>query len=278
MQVMTIRNPKFDFSQTSAHWAPCVEFALTFNATSVLFPPLERFLNRVMSMAREQITGSDPRSLQLREDIALFRRQEGVHYAVHTSFNDMLARSGYVGLAELESEIERDYQEMLATKSLDFLVGYCEGFEIQGPVFAHIWLDEMSDLFEGADPTAVAMWKWHICEEFEHRTVCFDMQQWLQTSEEDRRARIEFSQQHQAAFVQRVLGHLLLQYWEPLSSDEIQASRERLVEVGGRMKGSAEARLRAVYSPSYTPRDAPIPDSYAITLAAIERDYVHSRA
>jgi predicted metal-dependent hydrolase len=243
---------------------------------SVLFPPLERFLNRVMSMAREQITGSDAESTQLRDDISLFRRQEGVHYATHAAFNAMLARSGYVGLDELEAEIEREYQELLATKSLDFLVGYCEGFEIQGPVFAHVWLDEIDDLFEGADPVAVAMWKWHICEEFEHRTVCFDVQQWLRTSEAERRTVLEFSQQHQAAFVQRVMVSLLEQYWSSLSGAEVQASQARVMEVAGRLQGSAEARLRDVYLPSYTPRRAPIPAAYEATLAAIERDYVHA--
>jgi predicted metal-dependent hydrolase len=269
METMTVRNPTFDFSNTTAHWAPCIEFAHTFNAMSVLFPPLERFLNRVMSMAREQITGDDAESVRLRDDIAVFRKQEGVHYRTHAAFNAMLTRSGYEGLHELEAGIEREYQELLATRSLEFLVGYCEGFEIQGPVYASIWLDEVGDLFDDADPVAAAMWRWHICEEFEHRTVCFDVQRHLATSEEDRIRVLDFSREHQGAMVQRVLQSLLEQYWSSCSQEEIDASTARLLEVGSRLNGAAEERLRQVYLPSYTPRAAPIPQQYAATLAAI---------
>src|SRR4029077_10096851 len=34
------------------------------------------------------------------------------------------------------------------------------------------WFGMADDLFVGADPRGVALMKWHMAEEFEHRTVC----------------------------------------------------------------------------------------------------------
>ena len=54
---MRVRQPKFDFSNTRAHWAVSPEFAQLQNATSIIIPYLERFLNKVMGKARQAIDG-----------------------------------------------------------------------------------------------------------------------------------------------------------------------------------------------------------------------------
>jgi len=83
--------------------------------------------------------------------LKLFTRQEGVHFAIHTEFNTMLARNDFADLPAFEAEMDESYRQMLKTKSLKFLTAYCASFETFGPTFANIWLDEIDDLFEGGE-------------------------------------------------------------------------------------------------------------------------------
>ena len=46
---MKARQPQFDFSTTPVHWSVNPEFAQRMNASSIIIPHLERFLNRVMA-------------------------------------------------------------------------------------------------------------------------------------------------------------------------------------------------------------------------------------
>ena len=66
---MQLRRPKFDFSKSPVHWARNSEFAQMINVSSVWLPYLERFLNRVMAKASNQLDPSDPRTPGLKEDI-----------------------------------------------------------------------------------------------------------------------------------------------------------------------------------------------------------------
>jgi uncharacterized protein len=60
-------------------------------------------------------------------------------------------------------------------KSLTFNLAYCEGFEALGCASAEVWFHGQIDpLIAGADAYAVELWKWHLAEEFEHCTVCYD--------------------------------------------------------------------------------------------------------
>jgi len=171
---MRVRKPDVDFSQTSARWAPHGEFAQQMNASSLWIPHLERFLNRVMSQANAKLDASNPRHARLKADIRTFIRQEGNHTALHAAFNAILPRAGY-DIAHFERHFEAEFKRLLATKSFKFLCAYCEGFETLGPPMALVWLDEIEDLIGNADQNVVTLWKWHLMEEYEHRTVCHDV-------------------------------------------------------------------------------------------------------
>lgn len=276
--MITIRNPMFDFSKTRPSWARSIEFAHMFNGMSMLFPPLERYLNRVMIMARAKITGTDPESVRIREDIDLFVRQEGVHYTIHSQFNKMLEDGGFPKLPDFETQMEQEYRDFLKTKSLRFLTGYCEGFEILGPIYAKIWLDEIDDLFEGADPEAVAMWKWHISEEFEHRTVCFDVYNKLFGGYFYRLYAMHCSHKHQGTFIAKVMGYMLKQEWSKMTEAEVAASKKRLKAISRRIKWLALPRVLRVYLPWYTPRKAAMPGNLKATIDAIESTYLPQAA
>ena len=173
---MRVRQPKFDFSRTLPRWAPNGEFAQMQNATSLIIPKLERFLNKVMARARQQINGNDEASAQIRKDISMFIKQESCHYASHDAFNTVIRRPEYTKLDELEREIQDHYDCLLANKSLAFLTAYCEGFETLGPPGAMAYCsDQMDDMLSNSDSNVAMLWRWHTMEEFEHRHVCHDV-------------------------------------------------------------------------------------------------------
>lgn len=231
-------------------------------------------MNRVMEIAREKICEADPDASRIAEEIKLFMRQEGVHYRIHTAFNDMLTGQGFDELPKLEALLEKDYREFLETKSLKFLVGYCEGFEILGPIYANIWLDQIDDLFEGADRTAVAMWKWHISEEFEHRTVCFDVYHRLFGGYFYRLYTMYYAQRHQSAFILTVMDYMLSLERAAMSREEVEASKKRIKAIGRRMRRLALPYMLRIHMPWYSPRQAPKPRNYPSALSEIEGSFM----
>ncbi len=266
---MKIRTPKFDFSQSKPRWAPAWEVALYFNAQSMLFPPLERFLNRVMSMARREITGTDAKSESLRADIGMFIQQEGQHYAIHSGYNEMLVKAGMSELPGFEAKMEAEYRELLKTRSLRFLCSYCEGFEVLGPTFARVYLDGIDDYFADGDPNVIAMFKWHLMEEFEHRTVCFDVYHHLFGDYGARIYGLLYALKHMGTYVTRVQNYMLDHETTGLSEQERAAAKQRMKTAIIRIHRLAVPQIFGVLSPGYTPRRAPTPKNFA----AFERQF-----
>jgi predicted metal-dependent hydrolase len=66
-----------------------------------------------------------------------------------------------------------DLDGFFRNRSLKFMLAYADGFESLGAVQGGLWFGKMDHLLEGADENAIALWKWHMAEEFEHREVCF---------------------------------------------------------------------------------------------------------
>lgn len=134
---MRVRMPNFDFSNSTARWMPrAPEMAQLLNANSIVIPHLERFLNRVTARARGEIADDTADGAKVRADISSFIKQESCHYTVHGNFNAMMQAGGYSRLPQLEEGIAARYEHLLATKSLRFLVAYCEGLESLTPPVA----------------------------------------------------------------------------------------------------------------------------------------------
>lgn len=273
---MLVRMPTFDFSQSTARWMPrAPEMAQLLNAHSIVIPQLERFLNRVMARARSEIPGDTPRGEQVRADISTFIKQESCHYTIHGDFNAMMVRSGYDRLPELERRISAHYEGLLARKSLAFLVGYCEGFESLTPPIASGWFDgSMDGIMKGADPGPMNMWRWHIMEEFEHRTVCHDAFELISGSYPLR----AYTFGYQLMWFERMIGqvyrHLLEVDRRTMTADEIKRSRKsaRLSMLGFYtpiVKG-----MGRILKPGYSPRQIPEPAGWAATRTDIEQNWV----
>ena len=270
---MKVRKPQFDFSRTTPRWTQHWQLALLLNSQSMLFPPLERFLNRVMLMARQEITGTDARSEQLRQDIGLFVQQEGVHFPTHSRYNAMLERAGFAELPEMEAAMEAEYRGFLKTKSLRFLCAYCDGFETLGPIYARIYLDRLDDYYAGGDPDVVAMWKWHLMEEYEHRTVCFDVYEHLFGDYFSRIHGLIFAHRHMGAFIQRVQSYMFRQECASMSEQERAAAKARLKAVQRRIGSLALRHVPGLFWPFYSPRPAAPPKSLESFERELERDF-----
>jgi uncharacterized protein len=169
---LTIRFPKIDYSTVRAHWAPNIAFAQHNNATSLIPTPVEPWLINIMQSVLARLPERDA---ALKVEIADFIGQETQHFKQHRLFNKVLIAQGYPQLAQYESELNADLKRFLKERSLKFQLAYADGFESLGAVQGGIWFEKSDDFIAGADPNAVALWKWHMAEEFEHRHVCFDI-------------------------------------------------------------------------------------------------------
>lgn len=170
--VMIVRYPRIDYSKIRAHWAPNIAFAQHQNATSIIPAPIEPWLIKVLQIAMNKLPkGKD----KLRDDMAAFIGQESQHFRQHRMFNKVIAAQGYPRLAEFEKSLADDLEGFLKQRSLKFMLAYADGFESLGAVQGGIWFGGLDHLIEGADANAVALWKWHMAEEFEHREVCYQI-------------------------------------------------------------------------------------------------------
>lgn len=169
---MKVRFPKWDFSTMRARWAPNLEFSQRYNAASTVPAHIEPYLIKVMMQAKKVL---DPKHTQLHADLDIFIKQEVQHCKQHVAFNKALYALGYEGMQEIEAPYKADYERFLKTKSLRFNLAYSEGFEAMGSGSAEVFFEDLDEYLEGADPESVAMWKWHLAEEFEHREVAYQV-------------------------------------------------------------------------------------------------------
>lgn len=265
---MKARQPEFDFSNTPVHWSPNPEFAQRLNASSIVIPHLERFLNRVMARALASL--KDEAHTGLRADVRTFIRQEANHYTTHQQQAEMLKREGY-DFDHLDTWIEAEYAKLFETKSLAFLCGYCDGFETLGPISAKIWLDdELGELTTTADPQIVAMWKWHLVEEFEHRSVCFDVFHAIGGNYFLRVYAFFYQISHFQKMVRRAYAFLLERDRAKMTEAEQAESIVREKIAVKAMNKAMSWRLIRVLLPTYNPRQLKEPDNYRAYLAKLD--------
>jgi len=136
----------------------------------MMLPYLEPYLIRTMQTAMEQV--DDP---VLREEMKRFCAQEGQHYRQHAKANEVVKRIHPAGprLAELEKEVEALFAKWSAEKPLKFNLAYGEGFESMTCAGARTQIDV--DMFGYMKEPIRGLMYWHIMEEIEHRSVCFDV-------------------------------------------------------------------------------------------------------
>jgi hypothetical protein len=145
-----------------------VEATAIYNALSATFPVGEAFFVESVRAFR------DSASPKLAEEIKAFTTQEVIHSREHDAFNRRAAEEGY-DLGKLEAQVAK---RLAITRSKPPIVSLAATMALEHftAILAHQLLADPSHL-EGGDPETVALWRWHACEEIEHKGVAHDT--WL---------------------------------------------------------------------------------------------------
>lgn len=252
---MQVRFPKWDFSGLKAHWAPNREFAQIYNAASTVPAYIEPYLLKVMRLAKDRI---DPADQDLHRKLDIFIKQEMQHCKLHLAFNKAIRADGYEGMLPFEKRYEADYDRFLKTKSLRFNLAYSEGFEAMSAIAVTNFFEVFDDYLKDADPRAVAVWKWHLAEEYEHREVAHEVYHSLcgknrLTAYFWRIYGFFFAIRHIRAHTARVTEYLIETDRAGMTEDQRAASIERQLEVEAATSSRAREHLKDILSFNYDP-------------------------
>src|SRR3954454_24920433 len=142
-----------------------VEATAIYNALSATFPVGEAFFVESVRKFRE---GAPPK---LAEEIKGFTTQEIVHSREHDAFNRRAADAGY-DLSRLEQRVE---ERLALTRSRPPIASLAATMALEHftAILAHQLLANPRHL-AGADKETADLWRWHACEEIEHKGVAYD--------------------------------------------------------------------------------------------------------
>jgi hypothetical protein len=146
-----------------------VEATAIYNALSSTFPIGEAYF---VESVRAFRAGTPPK---LAEEIKAFTTQEVIHSREHDAFNKRATDAGY-DLSKLEQRVE---QRMAIARARAPIANVAATMALEHftAILAHQLLANPKHL-EGADPEAAALWRWHSCEEIEHKGVAYDTWLW----------------------------------------------------------------------------------------------------
>ena len=178
------RRVQFDFDATPLHWLKDDPFSThIINGIHLLLPAGELWFCRVYNQALPLVTDD-----QLRADVEGFIRQEAVHSRAHSKAQLYLERQ-WLSVDEYVQRVEWLFGTFLgeAPFGMKFLqrkaiqkqwlvlrVGLIAAIEHFTGVLGQ-WAMDNDTWEENGDPAMVDLFKWHLAEEVEHRTVAFDL-------------------------------------------------------------------------------------------------------
>lgn len=181
------RKVKFDLSDSPVHWLPGDVFSShLINGIHLLLPAGELWFCRVYNKALPHI--SDP---QLKEEVKGFIRQEGAHAQAHRHGEAWLREHGYNVddyLGRINWLFETLLNDMPLNKSwlmpkqmekqwLIMRVGIVAAIEHFTGLLGDWCLN--SNGWDSGDAVVADLFRWHLAEEVEHRTVAFDLYEHL---------------------------------------------------------------------------------------------------
>lgn len=178
------RRVQFNFDETPLYWLRDDPFSThMINGIHMLLPEGELWFCRVYNQALPLITDE-----QLRADVEGFIRQEAVHSRAHSKAQIYLQRHGL----QLDGYLDRVNwlfktllgEQPFGLKALDrkafkkqwliLRVGLIAAIEHFTGILGQ-WAMDNTSWEESGDPSMVDLFKWHLAEEVEHRTVAYDL-------------------------------------------------------------------------------------------------------
>lgn len=145
-----------------------VEATAIYNALSATFPAGEAYFVESVRRFRD---GAPPK---LAAEIKAFTTQEAIHSREHDAFNRRASDAGY-DLTKLEERVE--YRLSISRQRPPIVsLAATMALEHFTAILAHQLLKNPPHLRD-ADPEAADLWRWHACEEIEHKGVAYDT--WL---------------------------------------------------------------------------------------------------
>lgn len=270
---MEVRQPKLDFTDLDPVWADSRALAHFFNAVGVVPAHLEPFLIKVMRQARDRIDASADEDLL--RDVEVFNRQEAQHYRLHQLMNRWVRDGGYPRIEHFDQRCREQHEALLASWPLSWLLAYCEGFEAMGLMSAPAWVDGRVERLLGvADRRVVDLWRWHMAEEYEHRSVVYDVMKLLYG---DNPVRFYLLRIGGLFLMLARIGPNVLRMWRYLmTTGPPHSDRER---IGSARRWDRRRRVAAllvdqglravrVLSPRYDPARMPMPENLRHVLDA----------
>ena len=155
-----------------------VEATAIYNALSTIFPAGEAFFVESVRAFRH---GAPPK---LADEIKGFTTQEAIHSREHDAFNRRATDAGY-DLTKLERRVEERLAEARSRPQIASLAATI-ALEHFTAILAHQLLANPAHL-AGAEAETAELWRWHSCEEIEHKGVAFDT--WLRATRDWPRAK-----------------------------------------------------------------------------------------
>ncbi len=177
------RQVQFDLSNSPLEWIPNDMFSShVINGINLILPAGEFWFCRVFNKALPYVT--DP---ILREDVKGFIRQEAIHARAHLQGQEFLQNHG-VDTTQATKWMNLLFSQILgeAPLGLDVLkikalekrwlvlrVGGIAAIEHFTGALGQWALDNKT--WDLADPVVADLFRWHLAEEVEHRSVAFDL-------------------------------------------------------------------------------------------------------
>ena len=166
MSELEVRRPKFDFSEDVPWaWNPTNPgFSFFMNATSIIAICFEQMIVAAVQEAKPLIT--DP---AVAAEATAFLRQEAQHSSTHRKHVTALI-DRYPGLQQTFDAAMASFEELTATKSLEFRLAYIADLEATFTPSFKLMLDNEETLFRPGDERVASLFIWHFVEEVEHRS------------------------------------------------------------------------------------------------------------
>jgi uncharacterized protein len=223
----------------------------------MMLPYLEPYLIRTMQQAMERI--DDPVQL---EDMRRFCAQEGQHFRQHAKANEVVRRIHPSGprLVELEREVEAEFARWSVEKPLKFNLAYGEGFESMTCAGARTQISV--GLFDHMKEPVRGLMYWHIMEEIEHRTVCFDAYERLVGDWLYRTRMSVWFQRHYYAWCNRFAAEMITADPETMKRYDTPHWRSVRKARMARYRRDYLPRLIGTFMPWYNPARVSLPEGF----------------